>query len=263
LEPDYNAVIGLATVVLDDHDGLNEDVLLGVFLGLGAELVNPGGNQARLATNLLVMTIPDLQAKQVQGNAECPYRANGSEPICDTCHSSPLSLQLPRSLTHLLHELHRGDVAQVHRCRVQTGMTELLLDERHGDAFNGELSSARVTQPMRMHALLSSRLACKPWYECTDEARLDGMTIEGAEHNARSTQTNPPAFIEPASDQAEGSRVHANGPVAVPFTVANGQRTRGRVEITSLQSEGLGDPEASTIEDGEEGTIANAGGSAR
>lgn len=73
-------------------------------------------------------------------------------------HAPPF-LQLPVSPTHRLHKLPRRDVAQVHRGRVQAGVAELLLDEGHGHALEGELGGARVVQPIRMHALLEYLLS--------------------------------------------------------------------------------------------------------
>lgn len=141
-------------------------------------------------------------------------------------------------------------------------MTELLLDERHRYALDRQLGSAGVAQPMGMHALLNPRPARQSRQERPDIARLQGMSVEDAEDSGRPAQAQPAAFVEPPGDQAESGRVHPDGPVAVPLAMANRQGARGGIQVAPFQSQGLGDPEASAAEDGEQGTVANAGGSA-
>ena len=50
-------------------------------------------------------------------------------------------------------------MAQIDRGGVQAGMAQLLLDERHRYALDGELRRAGVAQAVGMHALFNTRLA--------------------------------------------------------------------------------------------------------
>src|SRR5690242_3799642 len=71
------------------------------------------------------------------------YLGEGPSPASPDCFSDEPS-RLPAPAPHPLHELHRRDVAQVDRRRVEARMTELLLDERYRYAFNRQLGSAGV-----------------------------------------------------------------------------------------------------------------------
>ncbi len=62
-------------------------------------------------------------------------------------------------------------------------------------------------------------------------------------------EAEPPPFVVPPSDQAKGGWIHADGAVAIPLAVANGQGARGSMQIASLEGERLGDAQASPVED--------------
>ncbi len=171
----------------------------------------------------------------------------------------PVAFQTPAPRAHLLDQLHGRDVAQVDHRRVQARMAQLLLNERHGHALDGELRRTGMVQPMRMRALLDACLASETREERPDVAGLQGMSVQGAEDDAWAMEGELPPFIEPPSDEGKGGRIHADGAVAIPLAVANRHRARGSMQIAPLEGERLGDAQTSPVEDGEEGTIANAG----
>ncbi len=173
-----------------------------------------------------------------------------------------VALETPAPRAHLLDQLHRGDVAQVDRRRVQAGMAQLLLDERDRDPLDGELRRTGVAQAVGMHPLLNAGLAREAGEERPDIAGLQGPAVQGAEDGAGAMEAEPPPFIEPPSDECEGGGIHADGAVAIPLAMADGQGARGSMQIAQLEGERLGNAQASPVEDSEEGTVANAGRSA-
>ncbi len=94
---------------------------------------------------------------------------------------------------------------------------------------------------MQMHTLFNACLARKAWQERTHIARLQRRPLQCAEDNTGTT-TNfwvALAFLEPVGEQREGSRVHADGSVAIALAMTDSEGARSHIEIAPLEGECL------------------------
>lgn len=106
-----------------------------------------------------------------------------------------------------------------------------------------------------MDTLLTAGCMRESWQERANRAGLQRAPLGSTKDNARPPETTALALVKPAREEPKDSRVHAHGAVSITLAVADRQNARSNVEIPSLESESLGDPQTSTIEGGDQGAV--------
>jgi hypothetical protein len=84
--------------------------------------------------------------------------------------------------------------------------------------------------------------------------------LESSKDSSCPPQAEALALVEPAREEPKGSGVHAYNVMLIALDVADRQSARSNVKIPSLESHCLRDPQTSPIEDGDQGTVAQASG---
>ena len=138
-------------------------------------------------------------------------------------------------------------------------MTELLLDDVDRHSLCRKLGGVGVTQAVGVDALLDARLSSQAGEEPADVGGIERLAGECAEDRPPPREPDGSAAIEPALEQGEGRGVHPDRAPPVALAVEDREGALGDVDVLREEGEGFGDAQAAAVEDGDEGTVANAG----
>src|ERR1017187_10296518 len=137
------------------------------------------------------------------------------------------------------------------------------LDDVNRDALGRELSRERVTQPVRMHALLDARATRQPLHQRPDVALEDCRALEGAEDRLLAVQPERSTLREPGRQDRSRTRLEPDDAHLVALAVQDLEGPNLEVDVLGPQRERLGQPDAGAVEDRQEGAVPDAGRAGR
>ncbi len=194
----------------------------------------------------------------IRGPGSC--RADWAASISVARRIVILGFRIPRrALLHGIDELLGLDVCQIAARRREARVTELGLDQVHRMPLCGQLCRVAVSQAVRMNPLFDPCLGRQSLHQVPDVAGVDRLPLQGAEERGAARESQLFPCVHPAVDRCKGAGVDPSDAGLVSLPVEDTECAGLAVDILGLQGERLGVPQTGSVEDRDEGSVADPG----
>ncbi len=156
-----------------------------------------------------------------------------------------------------LNHCIRCDVIQIPSRRRDGPVPELFGDDPNIDAFGPQFGGVGVSEAVGVHALGDTGLSTEAGKEDADVAVGEGATVEHAKDRISPVDLVFGSNLKPSNEPVERLAIHTYGPRSAALGEQHADGAVMGVQVLGPQRQSFVDPQARTVEDGDQGVIAD------